>query len=289
MPMYRLPNTIDRASEPEERELAVSQENYRSLIELTPDIIYRLKEDGTILFISPAVRQLGYDPGELIGKPFEEIVFPADRQKSRDHFVERRIGERRTMNLEIRLLNRQQGAAYYELKYTYLTLSARGYWDVPDDAITDPNKHFLYTQGIARDITERKRLEERIHRAEKMEALGALAGGVAHDLNNVLGVLVGYSELLLESIPEDSPLSRYANAILKSSEKGASIVQDLLTLARRNVPVLAVLDLNEIITTFMKSPVFEKLQLYHPLVTFSSFLDGNLLSIEGSSIWKKRS
>jgi PAS domain S-box-containing protein len=131
MPMHRLPNTIDRTSEPEERELAASQENYRSLIELTPDIIYRLKEDGTILFISPAVRQLGYDPGELIGKPFEEIVFPADRQKSRDHFVERRIGERRTMNLEIRLLNRQQGAAYYELKYTYLTLSARGYWDVP--------------------------------------------------------------------------------------------------------------------------------------------------------------
>jgi PAS domain S-box-containing protein len=265
--------------------------NYRSLIDLTPDIIYRLREDGTILFISPAVQQLGYDPEELIGRPFEEIICPEDRQKSRDHFVERRIGERRTKNLEVRLLNKQQGAFYYELKYTYLTLSARGQWDVPDDAIKDPEKHFLYTQGIARDITERKhleaerqKLEERLHRSEKMEALGTLAGGVAHDLNNVLGVLVGYSELMLESIPDGNPLRKYANAILKSSEKGASIVQDLLTLARRNVPVLEVLDLNSVIANFMKTPVFEKLQRYHPLVTFNTVPESNLLNLEGSPI-----
>ena len=268
-----------------------SQENYRSLIDLTPDIIYRLKEDGTIIFISRAVQQLGYDPEELIGRPFEEIICPEDRQKSRDHFVERRIGERRTKNLEVRLLNKQQGAFYYELKYTYLTLSARGQWDVPDDAIKDPEKHFLYTQGIARDITERKhleaerqKLEERLHRSEKMEALGTLAGGVAHDLNNVLGVLVGYSELMLESIPDGNPLRKYANAILKSSEKGASIVQDLLTLARRNVPVLEVLDLNSVIANFMKTPVFEKLQRYHPLVTFNTVPESNLLNLEGSPI-----
>jgi len=271
--------------------LTESRGNYRSLIDLTPDIIYRLREDGTILFISPAVRQLGYDPEELVGLPFEEIVFPEDRQKSRDHFVERRIGERRTNNLEVRLLNKGDGASPYDLKYTYLTLSARGQWDVPDEAIKAQEKHFLYTQGIARDITERKqleaqrqKLEERLHRAEKMEALGTLAGGVAHDLNNVLGVLVGYSELMLESIPDGNPLRRYANSILKSSEKGASIVQDLLTLARRNVPVSEVLDFNSVITNFMKSPVFEKLQSYHPLVTFRTDLDDQLLKVQGSPV-----
>ena len=289
--MNVLHKKLDSPSKLDGNEPAESQENYRSLIDLTPDIIYRLKEDGTILFISRAVQQLGYDPEELIGRPFEEIICPEDRQKSRDHFVERRIGERRTKNLEVRLLNKQQGAFYYELKYTYLTLSARGQWDVPDDAIKDPEKHFLYTQGIARDITERKhleaerqKLEERLHRSEKMEALGTLAGGVAHDLNNVLGVLVGYSELMLESIPDGNPLRRYANAILKSSEKGASIVQDLLTLARRNVPVLEVLDLNSVIANFMKTPVFEKLQRYHPLVTFNTVPESNLLNLEGSPI-----
>ena len=289
--MNVLHKKLDSPGKLDGNEPAESQENYRSLIDLTPDIIYRLKEDGTILFISRAVQQLGYDPEELIGRPFEEIICPEDRQKSRDHFVERRIGERRTKNLEVRLLNKQQGAFYYELKYTYLTLSARGQWDVPDDAIKDPEKHFLYTQGIARDITERKhleaerqKLEERLHRSEKMEALGTLAGGVAHDLNNVLGVLVGYSELMLESIPDGNPLRKYANAILKSSEKGASIVQDLLTLTRRNVPVLEVLDLNSVIANFMKTPVFEKLQRYHPLVTFNTVPESNLLNLEGSPI-----
>jgi PAS domain S-box-containing protein len=289
--MNVLHKRLDSPSKLDGNEPAESQENYRSLIDLTPDIIYRLKEDGTILFISQAVQQLGYDPEELIGRPFEEIICPEDRQKTRDHFVERRIGERRTKNLEVRLLNKQQGAFYYELKYTYLTLSARGQWDVPDDAIKDPEKHFLYTQGIARDITERKhleaerqKLEERLHRSEKMEALGTLAGGVAHDLNNVLGVLVGYSELMLESIPDGNPLRKYANAILKSSEKGASIVQDLLTLTRRNVPVLEVLDLNSVIANFMKTPVFEKLQRYHPLVTFNTVPESNLLNLEGSPI-----
>ena len=282
---------LDSTSKLDGSELLESLENYRSLIDLTPDIIYRLKEDGTILFISQAVQHLGYDPEELIGLPFEEIVCPEDRQKSRDHFVERRIGERRTKNLEVRLLHKERGGCDYDLKFTYLALSARGQWDVPDYAIQEPDKRFLYTQGIARDITERKqleaerqKLEERLHRSEKMEALGALAGGVAHDLNNVLGVLVGYSELMLLAISDGNPLRRHANAILKSSEKGASIVQDLLTLARRNVPVAEVVDLNSVITNFIKTPVFEKLQAYHPLVTFRSDLDKDLLNVEGSPL-----
>ena len=135
-----------------------------------------------------------------------------------------------------------------------------------------------------RDITERKRLEDRLNRAEKMEGLGRLAGGVAHDLNNVLGVLVGYSELMRDEIPEADPLRKYADNILQSGLRGAAIIQDLLTLARRGVAISEVVNLNQIITDYFKTPEFENIQNYHATVTFRNELGRDLLSIKGSAV-----
>jgi signal transduction histidine kinase/ActR/RegA family two-component response regulator len=146
-------------------------------------------------------------------------------------------------------------------------------------------------RDLAKDATERQRaaeerhaLEERLYRSEKMEALGTLAGGVAHDMNNVLGVLSGYSELLQEEIPEGSPLKHYVNNILLASEKGAAIIQDLLTLARRGVSVSEVLNINSITANFLKSPLSDRIQIHHPLVQFTTRLSPDLLNIKGSSV-----
>ena len=123
------------------------------------------------------------------------------------------------------------------------------------------------------DITDHKQAEEEkralrsaLQRAERMEALGILAGGVAHDLNNVLGVLFVYTELLLEKIPEGSPLRTYVENILSSGEKSAAIIQDLLTLARRGVMVQEVVNVNGIVSGFFKTPVFERIETHHPRV-----------------------
>ena len=161
--------------------------------------------------------------------------------------------------------------------------------DIHSVAEYDRSRNVVF--GIIQDITDRKRaeeekkiLEERLQRSEKMEALGQLAGGVAHDLNNVLGILTGYSELLLLETPEGSRSRGHAEKILQSTEKGASIIQDLLTLARRGVTVSDVINLNSIVSSFLKTPVFEKLKDYHPRVTFRTECDPNLLNIKGSPV-----
>ena len=148
----------------------------------------------------------------------------------------------------------------------------------------------LYDQ-MRRDLAERKRLEKehdliqaQLLQSQKMEALGTLAGGVAHDLNNVLGVLVGYAELLLEKVTEDNPLRRYAHSILQSGLRGAAIIQDLLTLARRGVSVSEVVNLNTVVCDYLKTPEFEALRTHHPRVRFLSDLDRDLLNVKGSPI-----
>jgi len=149
---------------------------------------------------------------------------------------------------------------------------------------TKNDDNVLYYEGSVEDISERKLLEERLMRAEKMEVLGTMAGGVAHDLNNVLGVLVGYSELMMLKIPKEDPLWQFADNIYHSGVKGAAIIQDLLTLARRGVNVSDVVNLNLVLSEYLTTPEFGKLRDDHPLVTFRTELHENLMNIKGSPV-----
>ncbi len=129
---------------------------------------------------------------------------------------------------------------------------------------------------------ERKILESRLQRAEKMEAIGTLAGGVAHDLNNVLSGIVGYPDLILMDLPPDSPIRKAIVTIQESGKKAAAIVQDMLTLARRGVAVSEVVNLNDVVRDYQKSPEYEKMKEFFPEARFEVDLQKDLLDILGS-------
>ncbi|MBA3037366.1 MAG: response regulator, partial [Desulfobacterium sp.] len=151
------------------------------------------------------------------------------------------------------------------------------------------NKKYVLT--FDRDITFRKQaLEEKekllsqIRRSEKMEAIGTLAGGVAHDLNNILSAVISYPELILMDLTEESLLKKQILTIQKSGEKAAAIVQDLLTLARRGVVVNDIVNLNDIVNDYLNSAEYKNLKSYYPDVQIKTLLKSDLLNILGSPI-----
>ncbi len=132
---------------------------------------------------------------------------------------------------------------------------------------------------------ERKKLEERIARQEKMESIGRLAGGVAHDLNNILTGLVTYPDYLLCIIPDDAEnkkLREIINTIKLSGERAAAVVSDLLTMTRSSIVEKKTLNLNKVIEDYKKSPEYIELMNRYPQTTFETLLDRDLYNISGS-------
>ncbi|WP_028578725.1 PAS domain-containing hybrid sensor histidine kinase/response regulator [Desulfogranum japonicum] len=134
------------------------------------------------------------------------------------------------------------------------------------------------------DVSEKKRLEEQLLRSQSMEAIGILAGGVAHDLNNILAGLLSYPELILMKVDESDPLRKPLETIKRSGEKAAVIVQDLLTLARQNVASKETLNLRVIVEEFLESPEFERLHASYPDVKLTTLYEKNLKLIEGAPV-----
>ncbi|MGB5686163.1 MAG: response regulator [Candidatus Electrothrix sp.] len=135
---------------------------------------------------------------------------------------------------------------------------------------------------------EKKQIEAELQRAQKMQAIGLLAGGVAHDLNNILSGIIGYPELLLMRLPQDSPLRRPIGVIKKSGERAAAVVADLLTVARGVAGVRETTQLNTIILEYLDSPEFFKLQDLHAGVEYQHDLATNVPPISCSPIHIKK-
>ncbi len=152
-----------------------------------------------------------------------------------------------------------------------------------------------FVSGSGRDITEKilsehkvQRLQEQLQRSQKMEALGLMAGGIAHDLNNILSGIVSYPELLLMDLPKDSPLWKPIKTIQESGMRASDVVEDLLTVARGVATAKEVSNLNTLMEEYLNSAEHQKLAATHPSVTFKTDIDSDLLNIGCSTIHIKK-
>jgi len=121
------------------------------------------------------------------------------------------------------------------------------YMEIKAYPIKDSLGKIVSAIEVHNDISERKRLEEQLRHSQKMEAIGTLAGGVAHDFNNILTAIIGYGSLLQMKIDPASPLRSSVDQILASTERAANLTQRLLTFSRKQNAVLKPIDLNVVV------------------------------------------
>ncbi len=216
--------------------LRQSEQRYRSLIETARDAIFTLSVDGTVTSLNPAFEAItGWPVAEWIAKPYAPLVHPDDLPLALQ-MVERVLRGETPPPYEVRIRSKAGHDVTGEFTVTP---------QVEDGKVTG-------VLGIARDITERKQLEEQLRQAQKMEAVGRLAGGVAHDFNNILTAINGYSELLSKGMDERNPHHRYVEEISKAGNRAASLTRQLLAFSRKQVLQPLVLDLNTAVADIEK-------------------------------------
>jgi len=251
------------------QKLRDSEDKYRTVLEANPDPVVVYDMEGKVTYFNPAFTSVfGWALEECLGNKMDFFV-PDDAWPETKMMINRVVSGKSFSGIETRRYTREGDTIP-------VTISGSIY--------RDSNSNPVGSVHTLRDVREQKKLESQLQRAQKMEAIGTLAGGVAHDLNNILSGLVSYPELLLMDIPQDSPLRKPILTIQKSGERAAMIVQDLLTLARRGVAVSEVVNLNHVVSEYLQSPEHEKLLSFHPQVQVETRMEADVLNILGSPV-----
>jgi two-component system cell cycle sensor histidine kinase/response regulator CckA len=219
-----------------EEALARSQATYRSLVEDSPFGIFESALDGRLIAVNPGlVSILGYaSEAELLHTNLATDVYVDPSERAR--LVEAAL-KSGTLAAESQW-RRKDG--------TTITVRQTG------RVVRDAQGRVEYFNVIVEDVTERQLLEAQLRQAQKMESVGRLAGGVAHDFNNVLTAIFGYADLVLEDLPPDSAARQDIEEIRKAAERAAALTRQLLAFSRQQVLAPVVLRVNDLVEDIAK-------------------------------------
>ncbi len=220
-----------------ESALRISERRFRALVEESWDAIALFGPDGTILYGSPATtRLLGYELREFVGRNAMELIHPDDRSAVLLRLEEVTTEPRRRVQVAARVQHKN------------------GHWRNLEGVLTnlldDPSIRAIVNNY--RDVTDRRILEEQVILAQKMEAIGRLAGGVAHDFNNILTAIGGYTDLLLADLAPDDKRRRDVEEIHRAADRAAALTHQLLAFSRRQVLQPKVISLNALVPDIEK-------------------------------------
>ncbi|WP_201836073.1 MHYT domain-containing protein [Microvirga zambiensis] len=199
--------------------LRVSEERFRRLYKKTPLPLHSLGEDRTIEHVSDAwLDLLGYPRDEVIGRRVSDFMTEESAQRQKELIWPKFLAQGKARDID----------------YQFITKSGR-ILDVlvSGNVVGDEEGRILHILGGVVDVTDRKKTEEALRQAQKIEALGHLTGGVAHDFNNLLAVVLGNLELLRKRLPDDPKATRLLDSAVQGAQRGAALTQRLLAFARR--------------------------------------------------------
>jgi two-component system, cell cycle sensor histidine kinase and response regulator CckA len=205
-----------------------------ALLESAAQAIVSVDRAGNIVLANRRTEEMfGYSRPELVGSPVELLLPGALRQghtKHRAKYFE--SPHPRPMGIGLDLMARRNDGTEFAVEVSLSHVH------------TDEG---LFAIAFVSDISQRKRLEEQLMHSQKMEAVGRLAGGVAHDFNNMLTVIAGYERMILDELPQGDPLREYAEEVLDAAHRAAELTNQLLTFSRRQVIQPRVLNVNEVV------------------------------------------
>jgi PAS domain S-box-containing protein len=209
-----------------ERE-ASARERYQELFENANDMVFTCDLDGHFTSLNKAGRRMvGCDLPDVLRMNLGQILAPEYSALAREMLQD--ASEEGPRTYEVEIVTRRDGRLRVDLGTTLIERAGK-----PPEV-----------QGIGRDITRHRRLEDQLRHAQKMEAAGRLAGGVAHDFNNLLTVISGFGQLVLGRLESTDPKYPHLSEILKAADRGATLTRQLLAFSRQQVLQPQVLDLN---------------------------------------------